>query len=228
MPARRLDLPSSPHHSGLSVQERRFVSEYCIDGDGTAAAIRAGYPRRSAAGVSGSLLSRDAVKAAIAHEMELMAKRARIDQDWVIERYRRIADVNIKDVLSWSQQIVQVGEDEETGAPIVEPRTVIQLKDSDEIPDEVAAAISEIQQTKDGSFKFKLHDKQTALGQIGKQLGMFVDRKEIEHKGEIGVEVKDSREVAKALAAILARRNAPTIEHEPQQQLETIDDVDEE
>ncbi|QIJ73234.1 hypothetical protein GU700_00565 [Methylobacterium sp. NI91] len=49
----------------------------------------------------------------------------------------------------------------------------VTLRNSADIDDATAAAITEISQTKGGALKAKLADKRTALVDIGRHLGMF-------------------------------------------------------
>ena len=55
----------------------------------------------------------------------------------------------------------------------------VQLVASEDIDDDTAAAIAEISQNATGGIKLKLHDKKGALVDIGRHLGMFVDK--VEH-----------------------------------------------
>lgn len=57
---------------------------------------------------------------------------------------------------------------------------------SDEIDADTAAAISEIRKTKEG-LSIKFHDKQAALVNLGRQLGMFKDK--IEHSGGLSIQI---------------------------------------
>lgn len=63
----------------------------------------------------------------------------------------------------------------------------VRLLDSDRIDDETAAAIAEVRQGTNGSVSIKFHDKQAALLNIGKHLGMFKDK--VELSGEIAHQV---------------------------------------
>ena len=51
----------------------------------------------------------------------------------------------------------------------------VELVPSDEIDDDTAAAVSEVSLTETG-IKIKLHDKRGALVDLGKHLGLFVDK----------------------------------------------------
>lgn len=80
----------------------------------------------------------------------------------VLEEMRRIGFSDMRDYADWDGSTVT-------------------LKPSDELTDEAAAAVAEVQQTTTeggGSIKFKLHDKRAALQDLGKFLGMFVEREQ--------------------------------------------------
>jgi hypothetical protein len=81
------------------------------------------------------------------------------------------------------------------------------LVPSADLSPDVAAAISEVSQSKDGTIKVRLHDKNSALEKIGRHLGLFLDRHE--HTGANGADLlpkepRPYRETAKDLLAILA------------------------
>ena len=59
----------------LNVKRRKFCREYMIDGNGTQAAIRAGYSKRSANPMAARLLAMDSIKAEIAR-LEALADEA--------------------------------------------------------------------------------------------------------------------------------------------------------
>lgn len=58
--------------------------------------------------------------------------------------------------------------------------------------------------TKEG-VEVKMHDKASALINVGKHLGMFKDKVEHSHEGDLTVTTLTHRERAKALAALVAR-----------------------
>lgn len=49
--------------------------------------------------------------------------------------------------------------------------------------------ISEVSMSKDGTLKFKLHDKMAALDKLGRHLSMFTDK--VEHTGQVNVKIVD-------------------------------------
>ncbi len=96
----------------------------------------------------------------------------------------KIGFADIKQFLSYETVKTVIGTADD-GTPILGYRPVINLKPSDEVD---GSLISQVSITKDGTLKFKLHDKIAALEKIGKYLGMFVDKVEgnvkIEHSFE--------------------------------------------
>lgn len=105
--------------------------------------------------------------------------RNMVTAEKVLQEYSRLGFSDVTDYLDVRTERVLVGRDTETGEPISEITQMVLLKDTDQIPPEKLAAISEIKQAKDGSISFKLHDKGRALDSMARHLGMFVDKHEI-------------------------------------------------
>lgn len=53
------------HQSRLNVKQQKFVAEYCVDYNGRQAAIRSGYPAKTAASMATKLLNTDLIMRAI-------------------------------------------------------------------------------------------------------------------------------------------------------------------
>ena len=70
----------------LTPKQARFVEEYLIDLNATAAAKRAGYSERTAYAQGQRLLKHVEVAAAVQKAQEARSERTKINQDWVIER----------------------------------------------------------------------------------------------------------------------------------------------
>ena len=89
---------------------------------------------------------------------EALREKAELTQEQLIARYRHVAEVDIREVLSWKDGRVT-------------------LKDADQISAAAGYAIQEMQQTvsKDGQpqFKVKLYDRLEALNALAKHLGFF-------------------------------------------------------
>jgi phage terminase small subunit len=85
-----------PADKPLTDRQRRFVEEYVVDMNATAAAVRAGYSRKSS-GLYTTLMGNAHVLAAV--EAALARKRARseIDADRVLVELGRVAFANLLD-----------------------------------------------------------------------------------------------------------------------------------
>jgi phage terminase small subunit len=101
----------------------------------------------------------------------------------VLRELKHIAFDDIRNYLSFRTEKTVVGY--EDGKPILDYRTVVDMKDSDDID---TRNISEVQVTKDG-FKFKQYCKDNALIQLGKHLGMFTEK--VEHSGSMTLTIED-------------------------------------
>jgi len=167
----------------LSPKRKKFVDEYLIDFDGAKAAIRAGYSSRCAKEQASYLLTIHNVKAAVELGMQKASEKAGIKAADVLSEIYKLAMSNIKDYLSFKTDIAMT---DYKGEKVPEFRQVIEVKDSDEVD---CAAISEVSVGKDGTFKFKLHDKGKALEMLGRHLKLFQDN--INISGQVGVQIID-------------------------------------
>ncbi len=68
----------------MTPKQRRFVQEYAVDGNGAAAAVRAGYAPGSAKVTASRLLTRDNVRQALAVSQQRVARRLEITRDDVV------------------------------------------------------------------------------------------------------------------------------------------------
>jgi phage terminase small subunit len=151
--------------------QQRFVEEYLIDLNATQAAIRAGYSERNSGKIGPELLGKTSVIDALREARTKQSKRTQITSDRVLLELAKIGFANMADYM-------RVGEH---GDPVL---------DFSNLTRDQAAALIEVtvEDFLDGRgedarevrrVKFKLADKKGALVDIGKHLGMFVDRKEI-------------------------------------------------
>ncbi|MCK4621298.1 MAG: terminase small subunit [Desulfuromonadales bacterium] len=114
----------------------------------------------SADSIVSRMLSDAKVDAFYQEIMDGVAKAAIMTREEALERLSALARATIKDVAVFRK--VRVGEDEH-GAPV--HQTVWEVKGSDSIGDEQAAAISEVSTGKDG-LKVKLHSSAAAIKQL--------------------------------------------------------------
>lgn len=157
----------------LNDKQARFVQEYLIDLNATQAAIRAGYSAKTAEQQGSRLLGNAKVSEAIAARQKRVAGKLEVTQERIAEEYARMAFYDPADL----------------GVDGIEaPADIAKL------PEDVRRAIVGWSWDKAGNFTLKLADKNAALTNLGRHLGMFKDRLEVE-PGE-------------GLAAIIAARRA--------------------
>ena len=72
----------------LTDKQKRFVDEYLVDLNATAAARRAGYSESNADQIASRLVGKSQVKEAIAERQECLQARTEVTQDWVIEKLK--------------------------------------------------------------------------------------------------------------------------------------------
>lgn len=160
----------------LNEQQQRFVDEYFIDFNGTAAAKRAGYSEKTAHAQASTLLTNPKVHAALAAKQAAKAKVLDLTAENVLREMRAIAFSRTRNALRWGSKKVIVRRTKADGETEEEERIVsgVTLIDSTEIDDDTAAAISEVSETRDG-VRIKFHDKGGALRDLGKHLNLFKD-----------------------------------------------------
>jgi phage terminase small subunit len=137
----------------LTAKQERFVAEYLIDLNATQAAIRAGYSEKTANEQGSRLLANVKIASAVAEAQAKRSERTHITQDMVLAEIAKIGFSDLRKAVAWSGQTVT-------------------LKNSEELDDDTAAAVSEVALTQSG-LRIKMHDKLSALEKLGKHLGMF-------------------------------------------------------
>ena len=157
----------------MTRKQDRFVKEYLIDLNATQAAIRAGYSPKTANEQGARLLANVSVQEAIAKAMAERSKRTGISQDRVIQELARIAFVN--------------------------PQNLINPKDAsvkaDATEDDLACIQSVKVKTMDGAKgksverEVRLNDKMKALELLGKHLGMFKDKLEVDADMDLNITI---------------------------------------
>ncbi len=146
----------------LKEKQKRFCEEYLIDLNATQAAIRAGYPARSAGSIGSENLKKPAIRAYIDEKLAERSARTGINADRVLAELGKLAFVNPTDVInSESGMIDENASRDDTAAIAVIKVKTIPTKDGDVVEREVRFA-----------------DKTKALEMCAKHLGMFRDEDE--------------------------------------------------
>lgn len=155
----------------LNPKQKTFCAEYLKDLNGTQAAIRAGYSKKTAKEGAAQLLTNINIQSEIQKLMKKRSERTEITQDRVLEE---LAILAFSDFRNYGEIIKELGIDR------------LKLIPFSEIKGDATRAIKSISEkiSKDGvQLSFKLHGKTHAIELLGKHLGMFIDK--IEHSGTI-------------------------------------------
>lgn len=118
---------------------------------------------------------------------EKAIERLSITKERVLAELAKIGFSDIRKAIRWKSSLVEEDDNPEGGDVLVVKTIVtnnVELVSSDEIDDETAGAIAEVSQNASGGIKIKMYDKKGALVDIGKHLGMFVEKHE--HSGPDG------------------------------------------
>lgn len=161
----------------LTEKQQRFVEEYLVDLNATQAAIRAGYSVKTA-DVQGSRMLRNVkVQSAIGEAMALRSRRTGINQDRVVLELAKIAFVKITDIVESSGEIKE-----------------------DARPEDLAC----VESIKHKSFsgkngtgeerEIKIFSKLKALEMLGKHLGMWNDKVDVNVAVPIVISGEDALE----------------------------------
>ena len=149
----------------LTLKQKMFIDEYLVDLNATQAAIRAGYSPKTAKDIASQNLAKLNIRIEIDKRMAERSKRVGMNADRVLQELGKLAFVKIEDVIDF-----------ETGR--IKPTAT-----SDDL-----AAIQSIK-IKPGEYgterEIKFYDKKAILELLGKHLGLWTDKQEIEHTGSV-------------------------------------------
>lgn len=163
--------------------QKRFCDEYLIDLNATRA-YKVAYPnckKDETARANGSrLLTKANIQIYVADKMKEREQRTEITQDRVIKELAKIAFLDIRKLYTENGQLKNVADiDSETAGAISSLET---LEEYEGYGDE-REKIGDTQ-------KVRLLDKTKALELLGKHLGMFKDKVEIEQNKPFEVNIK--------------------------------------
>jgi phage terminase small subunit len=129
------------------------------------------------------LMENDGIQARIAEIMAVGAERAEVTAEEVIRELKKLGFSCIGKAVTWRNEVVtqelEGGEEGETRTVMVPRVTIVPTEDLDKA---TLDAIAEVSQQANGAVRVKMHDKHAALVSLGKHLGLFADRVQIERK----------------------------------------------
>lgn len=147
----------------LTEKQRRFVDEYLIDLNATQAAIRAGYSVKTAKDIGCQNLAKLNIQQAISEKMAERSKRTGVNQDRIVLELAKIAFVNAADVIDSDDASIKAGATADDTAAIQSVKVkVIPTKEGEGVEREI-----------------RLNDKLKALELLGKHLGMWNDKLDV-------------------------------------------------
>ncbi len=211
--------------SKLTPKQQRFVEEYLLDLNATAAARRAGYSEKTAEQQGPRLLGNVGVAAAICDRKAKRSQRTEITADWVLEQYAAVWNAKITDILEERERFChdlttgKVLENPETKEPLI-ASVDWELKPLDEWPEiwlkmTTPAELKRLKQRsrdgKDASWddigqqiKFNMFPKRDALQKIGEHVMV----KAFPQRGDLNLTLNIDG-IREELAAARERAQAP-------------------
>ncbi len=164
----RLARPSGDGLSkALTPKHAAFVREYLVDLNQTQAAIRAGYPVKSAASQASRLLRNAKVQAAIDEAKQDRADRVEVKSDDVLRELMRLGFSDIGDVFNEEGNLLAF-----KNIPLEARRAISSIKvKSERAPGDEDTVV--------WSTEIKLWDKPGSLGMLAKHLKLLTDK--VEH-----------------------------------------------
>jgi phage terminase small subunit len=145
----------------LTAKQERFCQEYLIDSNGTQAAIRAGYSRKTAQQQSFKLLLNAVILAKISDFRAAINDKLALEADFVISKFMSIADFNISKIADFDGQSFDFKPMSEWPAGSI--NAIASFKETTITRGTATTTVIDI----------KFESKLTALEALGRHLGMF-------------------------------------------------------
>ena len=147
----------------LTLKQERFVQEYLVDLNATAAAKRAGYSDKTAYSAGQRLLKNVEIQSAMQEAIQSRERRTEITQDRVIQELAKAAFFDVRKMFDKNGKPLDIPAlDEDTAAALVG-------LDVQDVVDNDGDYVGYVK-------KYKMADKLKALELLGKHLGVFDSR----------------------------------------------------
>lgn len=162
----------------MTDKQKRFVEEYLIDLNATQAAIRAGYSVKTANEQGSQLLAKLSIQEEIAKAMAERSRRTGINQDRVVLELAKIALVNAGNLIDPEDASIKPDADDNDLACIQSVKVKTMCTDKGTSTER----------------EVKLYDKKAALELLGKHLGMWNDKMDVNVAVPIVISGEDALE----------------------------------
>lgn len=153
----------------MSAKQNMFCIEYLVDLNGTQAAIRAGYSKKTAKAQACELLKKPEIMERINELKAERERKTKVTAEKIVKELARIAFFDIRKLYDENGNLKEVKDLDEDTARAIGGIDVGLEKTSENVSDYVK--------------KIKTIDKKGALELLGKHLAMFTEN--INHTGEL-------------------------------------------
>ena len=169
---------------GLTQKQAEFVRQYLIDLNATQAAIRAGYSSKTAEWIGPELLTKTHVTEEIQKQIKQRSARTEITQDMVVKELAKIGFADMSDFVT------------------IDDGGMIQANPLDTLEEGKSRIIRKVREKRvikstaegdhvlDATYEFELCDKVKSLELLGKHLGMFTEKRDINLNQPLEVTIK--------------------------------------
>ena len=175
--------------------QKRFCDEYLIDLNATRA-YKVAYSKckkdETANAASSRMLRNVKVQEYIAKKQQEIEERTKVTQDMVVNELARIAFFNIKEIYNPNGTLKSINNIEENTLRAISSVKTLQKAGAMKININMEGKDDEvpIDHIAEQTIEFKTNDKVIALELLGKNLGMFKDKVEIEQNKPFEVNIK--------------------------------------
>lgn len=163
----------------LTAKQKQFCEEYLIDLNGSQAAIRAGYSKKTSCAIAEENLRKPAIKTYVQELKAKRSERTTVTADMVIAELAKIGFHNVQDFVNGGNNVLELKHiDSNKTAAVAGVKT--KLKEDGSVETEI-----------------KFHDKVAALEKLGRHLGIFEkdnDQRKIELPAAFKVEIVEAKE----------------------------------
>jgi phage terminase small subunit len=163
----------------LTPKQQRFVEEYLVDLNATAAAERAGYSKKTAYSIGQENLNKPEIAAAVAAALAERTERTRIDADYVLKRLVEIDQMDVLDIMDDGMRLKPVPAWPPVWRRYLSGFDVAEMFDGRGDDRELVGILK----------KIKWPDKVRNLELLGKHVGVQAFKDKVEHSGEIRINV---------------------------------------